>query len=153
MEIHLIPGVAARPVRFAVLWQHRPDCASCFLPEDDAPDARHLGAYLPDGRLVGVCTLLAQAPTHYPDAVPAGRRPYRLRAMATLPEVRGTGVGAALVRRAIAEAAACGADFLWFDAREAAFGFYERMGLRYLSEPFDIAPIGKHRVMGGEVGG
>jgi hypothetical protein len=27
------------------------------------------------------------------------------------------------------------------------------MGLRYLSEPFDIAPIGKHRVMGGEVGG
>jgi ribosomal protein S18 acetylase RimI-like enzyme len=68
--------------------------------------------------------------------------------MATLPEVRGSGAGRALVERACAEAEQRGATFLWFDARRVAFGFYERLGFYYLSEAFDIAPIGEHRVMG-----
>lgn len=148
MEIHAIPAVATRPVRFAVLWPHRGDVVACTLPEDEAPHALHLGAYLPDGRLVGVCTLLEEAPVRHPDAVPSDVRAFRLRAMATLPEVRGSGAGRALVERACAEAEQRGATFLWFDARRVAFGFYEQLGFYYLSEAFDIAPIGEHRVMG-----
>jgi len=72
--------------------------------------------------------------------------------MATLPEVRGQGVGRALVRRACEEATARGATFLWFDARKVAFGFYERLGFSYLSAPFEIPPIGQHRVMGTRLG-
>ena len=148
MEIHAIPAVATRPVRFEVLWPHRGDVVACTLPEDEAPHALHLGAYLPDGRLVGVCTLLEEAPQRFPDAVPAGAHPYRLRAMATLPDVRGTGVGRALVERASAEAAARGATYLWFDARRVAYGFCEHLGFAFLSEEFQIPPIGAHRVMG-----
>jgi len=148
MEIHAIPAVATRPVRFAVLWPHRGEVVACTLPEDEAAHALHLGAYLPDGRLVGVCTLLDEAPQRFPDAVPAGAHPCRLRAMATLPEVRGTGVGRALVERACAEAAARGATYLWFDARQVAYGFYERLGFAFRSEEFQIPPIGAHRVMG-----
>ena len=148
MEIHAIPAVATRPVRFAVLWPHRPDAASCTLPDDLAPHALHLGAFLSTGQLVGVCTLLDEAPSHVPDAVPNGVRVCRLRAMATLPEVRGSGVGRALVERACSEAAARGAAFLWFDARVAAFGFYERLGFAYCSPTFEIPPIGEHRIMG-----
>lgn len=148
MEIHAIPAVATRPVRFEVLWPHRGEVIACSLPEDEASHALHLGAYRPDGRLVGVCTLLQEAPERFPEVLPSGAHPYRLRAMATLPEVRGLGVGRALVDRACAEATARGANFLWFDARRVAYGFYERLGFAYLSDAFQIAPIGEHRVMG-----
>ena len=36
---------------------------------------------------------------------------------------------------------------LWCDAREVAFGFYERMGFVFLNDTYDIPDIGPHRTM------
>ena len=60
----------------------------------------------------------------------------------------GVGVrGAALIAKAAEEVRFAGRRVLWCDAREVAFGFYERMGFGYLNEVYDIPEIGPHRTM------
>jgi len=61
--------------------------------------------------------------------------------------VRGWGAGAALIRKAAHEVRAQDREVLWCDAREVAFGFYERMGFGYLNDTYDIPDIGPHRTM------
>lgn len=97
--------------------------------------------------MVGVCSLFAQRSDRFPEAIPLNESVYRLRVMGTLPEVRGQGAGAALIASACAEARALGADWLWCDARQVAFGFYERMGFSFLSETYEVPEIGLHRMM------
>ncbi len=67
--------------------------------------------------------------------------------MATEPDVRGAGFGAALVAACIEHAAASGGGELWCNARMGALGFYRRMGFDVVSEEFDIPGIGPHVVM------
>ena len=40
-----------------------------------------------------------------------------------------------------------GAVWLWCDAREVAFPFYERMGFKFVSEGYHVPEIGPHRMM------
>jgi hypothetical protein len=47
----------------------------------------------------------------------------------------------------VARVKGSGAKYLWCHAREIAYPFYEKMGFRYISEPFDIPIIGVHRTM------
>ena len=67
--------------------------------------------------------------------------------MATEPDVRGAGYGAALVAACVEHAAASGGGELWCNARRGAVGFYRRMGFDVVSDEFDIAGIGAHVVM------
>ena len=67
--------------------------------------------------------------------------------MGTLPEVRGKGAGAAIVRYAANWSREQGAVWLWCDAREVAFPFYERMGFEFVSEGYHVPDIGPHRMM------
>ena len=96
--------------------------------------------------MVGACSLFHQHCTRA--SVPWGEgEDVRLRVMGTLPEVRGWGAGAALIAQAAEEVRLAGRRVLWCDAREVAFGFYERMGFGYLNEVYDIPEIGPHRTM------
>ncbi len=67
--------------------------------------------------------------------------------MATEPDVRGAGFGAALVAACIEHAAAHRGGELWCNARMAAVGFYRRMGFEVVGDEFEIAGIGAHVVM------
>ena len=67
--------------------------------------------------------------------------------MATEPDVRGAGFGAALVAACVEHAAAHGGSELWCNARMGALGFYRRMGFDVVSDEFDIPGIGPHVVM------
>jgi GNAT superfamily N-acetyltransferase len=102
---------------------------SARYPGDDDPATVHLGAFL-GGRCVGIASL-------YPE------QGIRLRGMAVEPDVRGRGVGAAVVRAAQRRAAEAGED-LWCSARASARGFYEKLGWAVEGEPFEIAGIGPH---------
>ena len=100
----------------------------------------HFGAFDGD-RLVGIVSLYREA---RPDGPPGG---WRLRGMATEPDVRGAGFGVALVAACIEHAAAAGASELWCNARIPAVGFYRRAGFEVVSEKFEIEGIGPHVVM------
>lgn len=103
------------------------------ITQDFDPGTTHLGAFTPEGRLVGCATLVEK------DGL-------QLRAMAVDPDWQGRGVGAAILRGAAA--VAVGRDTpLWCEARAHAVGFYERAGWEAEGEEFLVARIGPHYVM------
>lgn len=114
------------------------------LPGDDAP-AFHVGAY-DDGVLVGTGNVRPEPAPWEPD-VPA----WRLRGMATAPEARSRGVGAAVLEALLAHCREHGGGVLWCHARTPAQRFYERAGLVTTGAPWEDPEIGPHVRMWREV--
>lgn len=131
---------AVRPIRQAILRPHQ-TVEECVFPGDDVPEAGHFGAYLAD-RLVSIGSIFRESPPG--QAVPAA---WRLRGMATLPEVRGQGCGAAVLDACIAHVRAHHGRFIWCNARTPAVGFYRRYGFATIGEEFELPGIGPHYVM------
>jgi GNAT superfamily N-acetyltransferase len=72
---------------------------------------------------------------------------WRVRAMATAPQARGRGAGTLVLEALLGHASTHGARRIWCNARHPARSFYERAGLRVVSEVFEIPGIGPHFVM------
>lgn len=135
----LVPLREVLPLRHAVLRPGLPVEAAVF-PGDEGPDVFHIAAY-DVGGVVRACA------TFFPEGLPAEDAPaYRLRGMATDPAARGRGLGAAVLRAGLAEAAARGAGLVWCNARTSAAGFYARHGFVGRGEEFIIEGVGPHRV-------
>ena len=130
----------ARPLRHQLLRPGRP-ASELVFPGDDAADALHVGAF-EDERLVGIGTVLRDPP---PDA--ADERAWRIRGMATLPEVRGRGYGGLLLERCLQHAVNHGGHLVWCNARVGAIGFYRRYGFATAGEVFEVPEIGEHVFM------
>ncbi|HHW33606.1 MAG TPA: GNAT family N-acetyltransferase [Paracoccus solventivorans] len=108
------------------------------VPEDlecDAADATavHLLATL-DGRPVGTARLLIAGPEG------------KIGRVAILPDCRGTGAGAALMRAALEELRARGVTTVRLGAQTHALGFYEKLGFTAYGPIYDDAGI-PHRDM------
>jgi GNAT superfamily N-acetyltransferase len=102
------------------------------MPGDDDPAFVHLAARDQDGRVVGACVLLARTCPAAPDRTPA----WQLRGMATAADVRGRGIGTAVVEAAAQEASSRGGVLLWCEARETAISFYAAHGFTGTGEPY-----------------
>jgi GNAT superfamily N-acetyltransferase len=105
---------------------------------DDAPDALHVGAFDGD-RLIGIASITREPPPGADD--PAA---WRVRGMATVPELRGRGIGGRLLETCLAHARSCGGSVVWCNGRVAARTFYERHGFEVVRGPFEVAGIGPH---------
>jgi GNAT superfamily N-acetyltransferase len=140
IEVREVATAETYAVRHPVLRPGRP-LESCRYPRDDEPGTFHLGAFV-DRRLCGVATYLRDA---HPEL--AARQPWRLRGMAVLEECQGLGLGRALIDAVYPLLAAAGCDMLWFTAREAALGFYEKQGFTRFGEFYDEPLLGPHLVM------
>ncbi len=81
--------------------------------------------------MVAVSTWLVRPFAEDPD-VPA----VQLRAMATAPDLRGSGLGGVLLEAGVARALAGGAGVVWANARDSALGFYERHGFSAVGDGF-----------------
>ncbi|WP_449043077.1 GNAT family N-acetyltransferase [Paracoccus sp. (in: a-proteobacteria)] len=108
------------------------------VPEDlecDAADATavHLLATL-DGRPVGTARLLIDGAEG------------KIGRVAILPDCRGTGAGAALMRAALVELRARGVTIARLGAQTHALGFYEKLGFTAYGPIYDDAGI-PHRDM------
>lgn len=103
--------------------------------DEHDPDADHVVARLADGRVVGAGRLVV---------APGGVG--HLGRLAVLAEVRGAGVGVALVRALEDLARARGLSSVVLGAQVYAVGFYERLGYTAYGEDFDDAGI-PHRWM------
>lgn len=137
--IRRVDALTIRPLRRAILRPTRPPEASVYA-QDDETGTVHLAAYDDGGDVVGCVTVFAQQTDDEPLA-------WRLRGMATTPEARGQGVGAALLAAAIDAVRAAGAPLLWCNARESAEGFYARYGFVPVGELFEVPVAGPHRRM------
>lgn len=60
----------------------------------------------------------------------------RLRKFATLKLFQGKGIGSCMLNHLIKNLKQQGINYLWFDARESAVGFYKRFGFHSSGELF-----------------
>jgi GNAT superfamily N-acetyltransferase len=143
-ELTAVPAADVRPLRERVL---RPGQSPEQLsyPGDDDLLSLHVAA-------TGAGAVLAVASV-MPQGLPGDPRPgdWRIRGMASTPQVRGRGIGAAMLVRLQEHARSGGGRRIWCNARVRARTLYERAGMRVLSGPFEIPGIGEHYLMAGEL--
>jgi GNAT superfamily N-acetyltransferase len=145
LDVRPIAAAETRWLRHTLLRPHQaPD--TLVYPGDDAPDSLHVGTFL-NGQLVGIASV-----THHPFPGAPGGAGWQLRGIATLPEVRGRGYGAALVQACLEHVSAHGGAILWCNGRTAAQSFYEAMGFQIWGEEFETPHTGPHYVFWREVG-
>ncbi|OON67958.1 GNAT family N-acetyltransferase [Hymenobacter sp. CRA2] len=125
LDIRRIEPAATYALRHQVLWPDKP-AAYVELPEDAA--GLHFGAFRGQ-ELLSVVSLFVDGEVA------------RFRKFATRPDVQGQGVGSALLRHIMQEAARLGTRRLWCDARQEKAGFYQKFGFAVEGEPFYKGPI------------
>ena len=133
LVVREIPIAQTRALRQAVLRPHQtPD----ELAAHETTDAFAVGVFAGDAPVaVGFV-----APEGGPGA-------WRIRGMATAPEARGRGAGAAVLDALVGHALEQGATRIWCNARTSARSFYERGGFHVASDEFELPEIGPHYVM------
>lgn len=138
--IREISALETFPVRHPVLRAGKP-VESCRFEGDDLPTTMHFG-YYERGQLLGVASLFAvdNPEFEYPAQL-------QLRGMAVMPDQQKKGIGDELLRHAEQFAHDKHYKLIWFNAREIAVGFYQKLGYDVWGGPFDIPGIGIHFMM------
>jgi ribosomal protein S18 acetylase RimI-like enzyme len=144
--LRAVNAADTRPLRQRVL---RPNekVDALVWPHDDAPETLHAGAFL-SGAMVATATLHREPPprAHFPNGEHDATA-WRLRGMATDPDLRARGLGRALVDMCILHARARGGTLVWCNARASAAGFYDKLGFARHGDAFELPNIGPHYVM------
>jgi GNAT superfamily N-acetyltransferase len=134
-------------LRQAVLRPHQ-TIDEVGLPGDDDPTTAAFAAVDATGELLSVARVtLEPAPFPTGGLSPAGTPEWRLRGMATKPDVRNRGVGSAVLRAIITFVGAQGGGLLWCNARVPAVGLYLRAGFTTHGDEWVDPDIGPHLVM------
>lgn len=112
----------------------------CVFENDDAADSFHLG-YILNDEIICVASFLHQSRVGFEGEA------FQLRGMATAEAYRGKGYGNLLVNFAITYLRGQKVNYVWCNARQKAFRFYQSLGFEFISEEFDIPGIGPHKTM------
>lgn len=139
IAIRPITAAETRPLRHTILRPHQAP-ETLVYPGDNDPDSLHVGAFLGD-EIVGIASVVRESVPNENDA-----QSWRLRGMATRPEVRKQGVGTQLVRACIVHIAAYGGTSLWCVGRTSALSFYHSVGFREEGEEFETPHTGPHYI-------
>lgn len=144
--IRNISAIETYPVRHPVLRAGRP-VTDCYFEGDDLTTTFHLGAYV-DQQLKGVATFLMYQDDSIEELKTYNfKQCYQLRGMAVLHEMQGQQLGKKLINHAEETLKNKNVLALWFNARESAVSFYEKMGYQIVSKPFEINTVGTHYKM------
>ncbi len=140
-EIRFVKAHQCLELRSKVLRPNQP-IDVCHYPEDSHKDSFHLGYFI-DQKMIGNGTFLPNANPDFSTSI----NPYRLRGMAVDPTHQGQNIGTKILLRSLDILQEKQADLIWFNARESAFGFYQKNGFLFHGRIFDIPTIGPHKVM------
>jgi GNAT superfamily N-acetyltransferase len=146
MEIILnIPSFLTFAVRQPVLREGKP-IESCHFDGDDLETTSHFGLYLNEN-LIGVVSVFKII---NPTFISANQ--FQIRGMAILPQHQSKGFGQSLVKHCEEYIKNQNGTLIWFNSRENAISFYEKLGYQKVGNPFYIADIGIHYIMKKEIG-
>lgn len=154
-ETRRIATADSYPLRQAVLRPHQSLGEMHWEHDDDAETATFAVVDTGDGSILTVATV-------QPEAAPPGLAEsigvredacsWRLRGMATRPELQGQGLGTRVLAAAVEHVRAGGGTLLWCNARVPAVPFYEKAGLATWGEQWELPQIGPHVVMWMKIG-
>jgi len=150
-RVEAVPPSATWALRQAVLRPHEP-VDQMALRDDDDPSTGTFAALFGERDVVGTVRVALEPPplplTVLGEFDLADRRAsWRLRGMAVAEDLRNSGIGTALLARAIDHVTAAGGGVLWCNARLPAVNLYRRAGLAVHGEPWNDPDIGPHVVM------
>ncbi|MBV9258310.1 MAG: GNAT family N-acetyltransferase [Ktedonobacteraceae bacterium] len=138
IKLRSISAAETYELRHRILRPHQ-TLNECVFPYDTAPGALHIGGFLGD-QLIGVGSIV-------PDAREEASQPtsWRVRGVAVLEEVRGTGTGGKILQALInyARTQSLPAE-MWGNGRANVKGFYERFGFVQEGKPFEMPGLGSH---------
>lgn len=140
MEIKKINSIETYPVRHEILRKGKP-IESCQFSGDDDKSTTHFGFFLED-KLIGIISIFREKNTFFSES-----NQFQIRGMAVLEEFQGKGFGAELVKEAENHCINLSADLIWFNAREKAVLFYEKLNYKIIGDSFLIPEVGIHFVM------
>jgi predicted GNAT family N-acyltransferase len=127
-------------IRHPVLRAGKP-IESCFFDGDDLESTFHFGLFDVD-KLVGVISVFKNKNATFRVA-----NQFQIRGMAILQEHRQFGYGKLLLQRAEEQISKKKGDLIWFNAREIAVPFYQKLGYEKFGKPYEIEGIGTHYLM------
>ncbi len=151
-EVARVPVERTLALRREVLRPHlAPEEAA--LSGDDDPATVAFAAVGAGGALLSVARIGPEpAPFAAVAVARAGLAEWRLRGMATRADVRGRGIGSAVLDAVLGHVAAEGGGLVWCNARTPAMGLYRRAGFVTWGEEWVDPTIGPHVVMWRQVG-
>jgi GNAT superfamily N-acetyltransferase len=115
--------------------------AQVAFPGDEAPTTLHAAVRM-GPQIVAVASVMRDPHPRTP-----GQEDWRIRGMATRADLRGRGLGGALLACCETHARRHGGARLWCNARVGAREFYERAGFSVEGAVFEIPEIGPHYLM------
>jgi predicted GNAT family N-acyltransferase len=145
ITIQNIPSFLTFAVRQPVLREGKP-VESCHFDGDDLETTSHFGLYL-DENLIGVVSVFKII-----NPIFNTTNQFQIRGMAILPQFQKNGFGQKLVIHCEEFIKNLNGTLIWFNAREKAVPFYEKLGYQKVGNPFSIADIGIHYIMKKEIG-
>lgn len=120
----------------------------CINPGDDSSNTFHFAAFSNDNNSEEKMKAIASFIAEDHPLNNSAKNPYRLRGMATDFDSHGCGYGAAVLQGGLEYIQTTqNCEFVWCNAREVAFGFYEKMGFKTYAEMFEISGSGPHKIM------
>jgi GNAT superfamily N-acetyltransferase len=144
-EIQKIEYKATFAVRYPVLRDGKP-IESCYFEGDDSPTSSHFGLFL-DKKIIGVASIFKNK-----NSIFNSENQFQIRGMAILPEFQKHGFGKDLMKYCEDYIKCQNGILIWFNARENAVSFYEKLGYNIIGTPFLIEDIGIHYIMKKEIG-
>lgn len=132
-------------VRHPILREGKP-IESCQFDGDDLETTTHFGLFI-DKNITGVLSVFKNN-----NVIFSSENQFQIRGMAILKDFQRKGFGDELIKHAEVYIKSQFGKLIWFNARESAVPFYEKLGYIKIGEPFFIADIGIHYNMKKEIG-
>lgn len=127
-------------IRGAVLRKGKP-LKSCFFVGDEHITTNHYGIHN-QNKLFGVISTFESSNSQLDF-----KNQIQIRGMAILEEYQNKGFGKKLLEFTEKEIEKSRYSLIWFNARENAIGFYEKLGYETFGYSFEIEDIGTHYIM------
>jgi GNAT superfamily N-acetyltransferase len=139
-NIEKISDLETYSVRHSVLRKGKP-IETCQFEGDDLPSTYHFGYFL-NNDLVGIISIFKNN-----NSIFATNNQYQIRGMAVLESHQKKGIGELLVKYCESYCEKLLTNLIWFNARTAAVGFYEKLGYAKVGTAFEIKDVGEHYLM------
>jgi len=140
IEIKIITPSETNPIRQAILRKGKP-IETCSFEGDELPTTTHYGIFNKN-KLIGVVSSFQNNNNLFEN-----KNQIQLRGMAVLEKEQKKGMGNLLLEYVEKDIRTQNKSLIWFNAREKAILFYEKMEYNILGLPFEIPEIGTHYLM------